>query len=237
MSRFLVLLSLFFSLLTAGSNQPVTQVQIPRTGASGTAPTQLTNLSSLPSLLNFIPAIQNGKARQLVGVYADQAFALQIVQQPSSNPGFVSSEPEVVTQFALASQYGSIGLLAHNTAAGDYFDLLQTGQKITLVYGDGHLKSYRVSQIRQFQALLPTNPYSNFKELTAPDKILSVETLFYQIYQSNGNLILQTCIEKDGESSWGRLFVIAAPIVLPAPESIKSLRRLSGDHGLASGLV
>lgn len=217
MARFLLLISLFFAFLAPGPNQPVQTIQIPQTGTAGNTSTQTKNSASLPSLTTFIPAIKNGNAKQLVGVFIDRTFAFRIVQQPASNAGFVSSEPEVVTQFSLASQYGSIGLLAHNTAAGEYFADITNGQKIILVYGDGHLKYYQVTQIRKFQALSPTSPYSNFSDLAAPDRVLSVENLFYQIYQSDGDLVFQTCIEKNGESSWGRLFIIAHPIEFSAP--------------------
>ncbi len=227
MARFLILFSFLFSLLTAGASQPVLRFGIPISGTANTTSTQPKNVSSLPSLSSFIPTIKNGNDRQLVGVFVNRGFALRVVQQPSSNPGYVSSSPEVATQFALATQYGSIGLLAHNTAAGEYFDDLTDGQNITLIYGDGRLKYYRVTQIRRFQALSPTSPYSNFSDLTQPEKILSAETLFYQIYQNDGDLVLQTCIERDGAASWGRLFVIAQPVALPSPENLKNFRQFS----------
>lgn len=212
MSRLLVLISLFLSLLRSGETQPAQSITMPLTGTGELSAVQTENLARYGSLREFIPAIQNGNANQLVGVYIDNTFALRVVQQPSSNPGFVSSEPDVATEFSMAAQYGTTALLAHNTAAGEYFDEIADGQKIVLVYGDGDLRHYKVDQIRQFQALTPTSPYSNFIDLSVPEQTLSAEKLFYQIYQSDGDLVFQTCIERDGELSWGRLFIIAHPI-------------------------
>lgn len=223
MHKFLVLLSLFLSLLGTGQTQPTHTALIPQTASGVHSSLPAENLARFPSLREFIPSIQNGRASQLVGVYADDAFALRIVQQPASNPGFVSSEPEVVTEFSMAANYGTTGLLAHNTEAGEYFDDIKAGQNIVLVYGDGDLGYYKVDQIREFQALTPTSPYSSFVDLSAPDQTLSAENLFYQVYQSDGNLVFQTCIERDGDLSWGRLFIIASPMDEPGHIHISAL--------------
>jgi hypothetical protein len=226
MTRLILLLSFFFSFFTA-RQFPVERNIMPLTGDQRDTSSQVENYSKLPSLREFIPTIINGNPRQLVGVFIDDTLALHVVQQPSSNPGFVSSEPDVVTEFSLAAQYGTTGLLAHNTAAGEYFAEITTGRRIVLVYGNGSLKYFRVNQIRQFQALSPNSPYSNFADLDAPEKTLSVETLFYQIYQGDGNLVFQTCIERDGQASWGRLFVIAEPIEAQRQTNIFSVTHLN----------
>lgn len=222
MARFLVLIRLFLALITAGSIQPAHQIEIPKTGYTGNAASQSQSISHFPSLREFIPTIKNGNAKQLVGVFVNDTLALRVVQQPSSNTGFVSADPQVVTQFSLASQYGSTGLLAHNTAAGEYFADIAAGQRIVLVYGNGNLRYYSVGQIRKFKALTPDSPYSDFVDITSPEKILSAENLFYQVYQSHGDLVFQTCIEENGLSSWGRLFIIAHPIT-PATRYSRAL--------------
>ncbi len=209
MLRLLILLNLLLSSIAPIAMQPAI---IPETGQDNLSGVHVDEQARVGSLAEFIPTVQNGNASQIVGLYIKNALALRVVQQPASNPGFVSEEPDAVTQFAMASRFGTIGLLAHNTAAGQHFSKIKDGMKITLVFGDGTVTNFRVRQIRQFQALTPTSPYSNFKDLSAPEQVLSVESLFYQIYQSNGSLVLQTCIEKEGELSWGRLFIIAEPI-------------------------
>lgn len=227
MAKLFLLFSFLLSFLTSGDSLPSGSGFIPLTGSREESIANRGESAHLPTLHEFIPTIRNGNPRQLVGVFVNQTMALKVVQQPATNPGFVSSSPEVVTQFALASQYGTTGLLAHNTAAGQYFDEIHSGQRIILVFGNGDLKYFEVDQIRKFQALSPNNPYSNFTDLASSGKLLSVESLFYQIYQSKGNLVFQTCIAKDGELSWGRLFVIAHPIDAPTQLRISPTSYLS----------
>jgi hypothetical protein len=171
------------------------------------------------TLDEFSAEVSNGVGSQIVGVFAEENFAYPIIQQPVNNPAFVSTEEGKVTQFATASRYGSIGLIAHNTLAGADFSLLQVGDVITLVYGDGSARTYSVTQIKQFQALSPTNPYSAFKDLEDPSTTLSVATVFTSVYAVTDRLVLQTCIAKDGIDSWGRLFVIAEPVELSTAQS------------------
>mgnify|MGYP005847246307 CR=1 FL=1 len=131
----------------------------------------LNNRSTLP---NFVARIAtSGDPDQIAGLFLTGRLELPVLQQPNNNPGFVSSDPDSVTQFRLASQY----------------------------------------------ALSPNSPYSNFVNLDDPErKIISVNDLFFSIYAQPGRLILQTCIEADGQPSWGRLFIIAAPVA-PFPQS------------------
>jgi hypothetical protein len=166
--------------------------------------------SGLSSLSDFVATVKNGKSGQIVGLYADGVFALKVVQQPSGDSSYVSTaSSEVVTQFGMASSYGSIGMLAHNYLAGKYFTSLSSGSKIIVIYGDGKTVNYKVSAIRQYQALSPNSVKSNFVDLSKPDKTLTSSDVFKQTYGNKGALVLQTCISKDGNSSWGRLFVIA----------------------------
>jgi hypothetical protein len=161
----------------------------------------------------LISAVANGDSGQVVGVHAHEVFSLPVMQQPPNNPGYVSSQTGVVTQFAMASRVGSTGLLAHNTANGELFYSLSEGQQITLVLGDGALRHYMVTDVRRFQALSPSNAKSSFRDLDASGPLLSSSQLFNQIYSTQSDqLVLQTCISVGGTPNWGRLFVIATPI-------------------------
>jgi hypothetical protein len=164
------------------------------------------------SLTEFLPTVVNGNSSQLVGVYAEDTFALSVIQQPNSNPAFVSVEKESTTQFSLAAQYGSIGLVAHNYLAGSYFFNLTPGDLLTLIYGDGTQHLYKINQIYQYQALNPSSPYSKYIDPENPGQIMSAEIVFEKIYGVSGRLILQTCIAKGNSDSWGRLFIIAEPV-------------------------
>ena len=148
---------------------------IPITGSSAA---KTVNAPLSVSLNDFTKNISNGVSEQLVGIYSNDLFALPVLQQPYSNFAFVSTEQEETTQFALATQYGSIGLVAHNTLAGKHFFDLAEGAQITLIYGDGHEVAYQITRIFQFQALSPASPYSNYSDLENPTTIMSAKAVF-----------------------------------------------------------
>lgn len=166
-----------------------------------------TSTPTFQSLANFSKQVTNGNSGQITGIYSDNLFALNVVQQPSGQAGYVSTAGNTATQFGMAS---GLGFLAHNYLSGSLFSYLYGGATITVVYGDGHTKNYKVSQVRKFQALTPDSPYSNFVDL-ASGSTLTASDLFYATYGVGGQLVLQTCIAANGNSSWGRLFVIATP--------------------------
>jgi hypothetical protein len=166
--------------------------------------------SALPNFPDFSKTVQNGEAGVLRGVYVPDVFALPIVQQPAGNAGYVSSEDGKLTQFGMATQFGNVGLLAHNHLSGKSFAQLAIGQEVRLVYGNGKIEYFVITEVLQYQALQPTSPYSSFHGLTK-DETLTAEQMFKRVYFGNRHVTFQTCIAKDGNSSWGRLFVIAVP--------------------------
>lgn len=166
---------------------------------------------TLPSLSNFIESVKDGSVNTLRGIYVANVMAFPVVQQPSGNPGYVSSTGSVTTQFKMASELGNIGLLAHNYLAGAVFSQLKSGDIITLVYGDGNTEGFLVESILQYQAISPLSPYSNFVDL-ATQTTITAEQLFNKVYRGEYHLTLQTCIARDGNISWGRLFIVATPI-------------------------
>lgn len=159
---------------------------------------------------DFSRSVQNGEAEILRGVYVENVLKLPVVQQPAGKPYYVSSQNGEATQFAMASQYGNIGLLAHNTLSGRYFSKLAIGQEVRLLYGDGKVEYYVVKQILHFQALDPENVSSSFRNLDRNER-LSAGEMFNRAYVGERRLVFQTCIEAEGNVSWGRLFVIAMP--------------------------
>jgi len=165
-----------------------------------------TTVSSFVSLSDFAGQVTNGNGGQITGLYSANIFALSVVQQ-SGNAGYVSTAGNTTTQFSMAS---GLGFLAHNYLAGSDFFSLYGGATVTVVYGDGHTSNYSVSEIRNFQALSPDSPYSDFVDL-ASGGTLSATDLFYQTFGVSGQMVLQTCISKNGNSSWGRIFIIATP--------------------------
>lgn len=185
-------------------------VALPVTGnITSSSPVSAAAPQALQSVDDFAASVNNGNSGQLVGVYVADIFALSVVQQPSGNAGYVSTSKNTLTQFGLASNYGSTGLLAHNYLSGKYFSSISSGKVITLVYGDGSKKNFTVSEVRQYQALTPSSVYSNFVNINDISKQLSSTDVFLGTFGKSGALVLQTCISKNGESSWGRLFIIA----------------------------
>jgi hypothetical protein len=161
-------------------------------------------------LPTFISSIWDGNPAVLRGAYADGLFALPVVQQPSYNAAYVSTIDDTITEFNLAAQFGNVGFLAHNYLIGQYFYQMGVGQRIILVYGDGHLEFFRVTQVHRYVATSPYSVYSDFVDLDTQE-YLSAEALFGKVYQGSRHITFQTCIAQDGDSSWGRLFVLAEP--------------------------
>ena len=165
---------------------------------------------TFPEFTEFSNSVENGDKSVLRGVYVSNVLATPVVQQPVDNAGYVSSTDGMLTQFSLPSQFGNVGLLAHNTLSGKFFFQLEVGQEVRLVYGDGRVEYFIIQRILQYQALQPNSPYSNFRDLSS-DEILTAEQVFRKVYTGDRHVTFQTCIAANGISTWGRIFVIATP--------------------------
>lgn len=166
-----------------------------------------------PDLQTFAAAVTNGDPAAVTGVYAEGIFALQVRQQPYDNYNYIADEDGTVTQYARPTQFGVTGLLAHNTLSGRLFFKLRNDNQLTLVFGDGRLVHYRIRELQNYQALSPYDTRSDFVDLNNPSaQLLSHTELYQRVYTSPATLVLQTCIEANGEPTWGRLFVIADPL-------------------------
>jgi hypothetical protein len=163
---------------------------------------------TFPNLNTFIKTVQNGNALALRGVYIEGVMAYRIVQQPQNNSRFISTQPAVVTEFSMAARAGNIGLLAHNTLAGKAFQNIGEGDRIIVIYGNGHTETFAVKAIHQYQAL----SRGMYKDLETRSKLDTGE-LFDIAYGGKYHLTLQTCIENKGDANWGRLFIIAEPVI------------------------
>ncbi len=177
-------------------------------GSVSAAP--LADAVAIPNLPDFTLSVWNGDGTVLRGAYADGLFALPVVQQPSSNAAYVSKADNTVTEFALAAQFGNVGLLAHDYLSGQYFFQLGLGRRIQLVYGDGRIEYFQVTHVYRYRATSPYSVYSDFVDLDTQE-YLSANALFTRVYRGPRHVTFQTCIPNDGNSSWGRLFVIAEP--------------------------
>ena len=138
-----------------------------------------TQAGYFPSISEFAFEISsNPSSASLSGIYVENILADRIVQQPIGNPGYVSNEEDTVTQFSMATHFGTIGILAHNTAAGAAFFELELDDVIYLVQSSGKLQSFIVKEIQEYQAIWPNNTYSDFFDLRDPSSLISAQTLF-----------------------------------------------------------
>lgn len=161
------------------------------------------------TFVQFVRSVKTGEDR-VTGVIAAGLFEFPVVQQGES-AGYVSTAEDTLTQFGMAAQFGNIGLLAHNYLAGESFFNLTVGQRVHIIRGTGQMETYVVTRILKYQALTPNSPYSEFREVGGTTTITATD-MFNLAYKGEHHLTFQTCIEQDGKSSWGRLFVIAEPL-------------------------
>jgi hypothetical protein len=169
------------------------------------------NLPPIPTLSEFIASLEAGNHDQVIGLYIPKMLTARVVQQPITNPGFVSNAAGVVTQFRLADHYGSKGLLVHQNHVGRRFFDLKEGQQIYLIFGNKNYRKFIVRELLRFQALTPNSPYSSFRKLGHLKPTYSTVELFNWVYGKRDRLILQTCIEVDRNPNWGRYFIVATP--------------------------
>jgi len=155
----------------------------------------------------------NGQAGVVTGVYVPGLFSMPVVPQPGGDESYVSPDDNLLTQYAKPSSYGVIALLAHNylNSGRSLYDL-KPDQEIVIVYGDGNSSRYRVTNVSFYQALDSHNIRSDFRDLnSASGEILTYDQLFSRIYMNANQVVFQTCLEANGDLSWGRLFVTADP--------------------------
>jgi hypothetical protein len=186
---------------------PNAEITLPET-AVGEPIAEVEEVLARDELLEFASSLITGQENVVTGVYAEDVLAYPVIQQPTGSAAYVSEQNGVVTQFAMAAQHGAIGILAHNYLAGSSFLNLSIGQELSVVYGDGETAHYIIKDVRQFQALSPYSPYSDFIDLETNARYTS-GSLFYEVYGHSNTLVLQTCIAAEGVDSWGRLFIIA----------------------------
>ena len=176
----------------------------------------------LPSFADFVASVADGQQGVVRGVYVPEVLALRVVQQPAGDPGFVLQTDGIVTQFSAAAQHHVTGLLAHNNLAGALFSNLRIGQEIRIVYGDGRVGLFMVNRLSRFQADRPNSGIENYLDLDS-NITYSTQDIFTKFYTGDAHVTFQTCIQMDGNSSWGRLFVTANPI-LPAYPFLEASR-------------
>lgn len=174
-------------------------------------PMPVTGEKSNAALQAFVDAVSDGESGIIRGIYSEDVFEYPVMQQPASQPGFVAEDEDVVTEFAMARKYGTTGILAHNFLAGEAFFELEISDIVQIIYGDGTVESYEITEIERYQALSPNSTNSTFTDLETGETITASQ-LFKKVYSGDHHLTLQTCIQVGAEDSWGRIFIIAEPL-------------------------
>lgn len=162
-------------------------------------------------LHDFIAQVSNGQNQELRGVFVEDVLALEVVQQPEGDGMFVSDTPGTVTQFQSAARNGVTGLLAHNYLSGDLFFSLDLDQVVNLVFGDGSIVQYVITDIQSYEKLPGSIQDSYYRNLDTGED-WSTPDLFNLVYTGGDRITFQTCIKKGSDWTWGRIFIIATPI-------------------------
>jgi hypothetical protein len=163
-------------------------------------------------LEQFIAQVGNGQTGNILrGVHVAGTLALEVEQQPHGNSTFVSSRMGAATQFKSAAENGVVGLLAHNYLSGALFYDLKLGQEVHLVYGEGQIENYRVSEIERFQKLNPASLSGDLVEVSTGRRF-TTNQVFNRFYTGGDHVTFQTCLASGGLSNWGLVFIVAKPV-------------------------
>lgn len=211
------------SVLQPADNIPEEQepgiVSIEQTPQANQAPLDETHAEALTGsadaeLAAFVESVRNQKQGTVAGIYAPGLFAMPVTGQPSGDESFISEEDYVLTQYATPAQYGVIAVLAHNYLnSGKLLAQLSPTQEVYVVFGEGKVAGYAVSAVQYYHALSPHDTRSDFRDLNGPGgEVLTYDQLFTRVYTQKDKLVFQTCLEANGEISWGRIFILADPI-------------------------
>ena len=162
---------------------------------------------------NFVRSVRNNDQGSVVGVYAPGLFGMPVTGQPGGDENYISADENVLTQYSTPTRYGVIAVLAHNYLnSGKLLSKITPNQEVFIVYGDGKVARYRVSTVQYFQALSPHDVRSDFRDLNGPgSEVISYDQLFNEVYTKSRRLVFQTCLEANGDLSWGRIFISADP--------------------------
>ena len=164
------------------------------------------------SLEDFTASVSNGDSSMVVGVYKRATFALKVIPQPEGNFAYLPDTEELLVQLAQAEElYGNLGLAAHNNLAGKYIAELTPGDIINIIYGDGTIFKYEIINVKSYQAFLPDDLYSDYKDLE-DGRVYSSSQLFEKAFGGENQIGLITCISQDDISTWGRIVVVGVPV-------------------------
>jgi len=124
-----------------------------------------------------------------------------IIQQPTGDYGFVSSAEYAVTEYNIPGGGNTIFLAHSFTETGRAILRLKIGDRVIID------KNYVVVRIYEFEAVKPTDGYSPMI-YTETGETLSSSRALDMVFSNPEQVVFQTCIEKNYNPYWGRLFVV-----------------------------
>ncbi|HRI05370.1 MAG TPA: hypothetical protein PLV59_00225 [Candidatus Dojkabacteria bacterium] len=124
---------------------------------------------------------------------------------------FSSSNGQFIPDMSV--QPNCIALLAHNhLSIGHHLEREVMEQDSVFVANDfGQVLHFKVSNVLRYRAVPPISNFQKFVDLES-GAVFDTITIFNYLYHNELDipyLVMQTCIENDGDFSWGRQFVVA----------------------------
>lgn len=160
----------------------------------------------------FKTSVTVAGVNRITGLYVPNFGGFPVVQPPAGGDGSVSSSEGEVTQFMRPAENNVIGLLAHNYLSGAWFEKFPDEGLVYVIFGDGKSETYRIKEWFRFEALENDSTTSDFVD-TASGLRYSVLEVYEKMYGGKPHLTFQTCTQKHGDLSWGRLFLLAEPFL------------------------
>jgi hypothetical protein len=160
----------------------------------------------LPILLG-LASVTPGSSNAVRVTIGGVDFAVQQSVQVSDDPGVVV-------------QYLDNVFVAHNDLAGQYF-----GGGAEIEYSNGVVNEYHMIETVILQAVDPRNPNTDY---IRDGKVYTAADVYAQLYA--GNVVFQTCVERDGDMAWGRkLIIMRITAAQKLSKALISYQKLSGE--------
>lgn len=117
-----------------------------------------------------------------------------VVQQP--NQLWVSSQKNVLTQYELAGELGTYGILAHSEYAGKQFRKLDLGETVSVKFENETVADYIVGEISYF-SVVPRGNTADYIE-SSTGLTYTFLDMMKRFYMNENKITFQTCVGKNG---------------------------------------
>lgn len=139
-------------------------------------------------------------------------LTLEIELQPVGQPSYVTNVPGKVTLFRQTLARNALVFIIHNDLGGTRLYDTKIGDLIYVSSAQDRVY-YEVIHIYRFRADQPTDPFSDLFELETGERF-TVDAA-YDLVFPGGYVTIETCIIRNGDVNWGRIFIQAKQIKPP----------------------